>query len=126
MKPFDYEKVSVEEAKKVLDEAENGPPTEPDWVNQRRPVEVALLPATAQWLADLPAAIRPNELPQHYPRIANDLCRLWRQPARWDRYVADLLIVKRGDRPRQGFPAQVASELGALTAHHEMLYPPAV
>ncbi len=119
-----FEIVSVEEAKKVLDFDENGPPTEPDWIQKRHPPPaVALLPEAEQWLARLPDAVRPSELQKSYPRIVNDLCRLWRQPARWERYMADLLIVQRGDRPRQGFAPRVASELTALAAHHEESFP---
>lgn len=120
-----FEKVSLEEAKKVLDGDDKDAAADKSWSDNRRPQPaVKLLAATARWLLDLPQELRPYALAKLYPRIANDLCRLWRQPALWQQYAADLMIVRRDDRPRQGFPAQVASELAALVAHHTTLYPP--
>ena len=92
--------------------------------NRRAQPPAKLLAATARWLLELPQGIRPYALAKLYPRIANDLCRLWRQPALWQQYASDLMIVRRDDRPRQGFPARVASELAARIAHHTQLYPP--
>ena len=122
---FVYEKVSVEDAKKARDGDINDSCQE-DWTDKRRPVrETTLLATTVSWLNDLPEVVRPVELAQRYPRIVNDLCRLWKTPAQWDRYMDDLLVVRRETRTRQGFPAQVVSELAALGAHHATLYPAA-
>ena len=126
MKPFDYEKVSLEEARKVLDEDIGDPAAQQSWTDKRQGAhEATLLDATTRWLAHLPDAARPAELAQRYPRIANELCRLWKQPAQWERYMTELLIVRSAGRQRQGFPAQVASELAALAAHHARVYPAA-
>ena len=42
----------------------------------RQPLDQQL-PATARWVATLPAEIQPLTLLQRLPRIANDLARVW-------------------------------------------------
>ncbi len=121
---FAYEKVSVEDAKKALEQEAGGARHKQDWTAQRSAAVVKLLPATEKWLAGLPERVRPVELARGYPRIANDLARLWQQPKEWDVFLDELLLVRYGDRVRQGFPAPVASELAALNNHHTTLYPP--
>jgi hypothetical protein len=123
MLDFNFEKTTLEDARKVLDgpaKRQSGPaPTK-----SRIPQAVETLSvATVRWLLDLPPACRPLQLARHYPRIANNLCRIWRQPGQWDRSATDLMIVSRGGVARQGFPAKVASELIALNEHHSLLYP---
>ncbi len=123
MLEFAYEKVTLDDARKVLDGAPQAQ-TEAAWTLKRCPPGAArLFPFTAKWILELPEAIRPMQLAKLYPRIANDVCRHWEQPEMWERYTADLLIMRRVGRARQGFPARVALELVALNAHHETLYP---
>lgn len=120
-----YEKVSVEDAKKALDEDRNNV-RQLDWTHKRwRPPETTLLADTVAWLNDLPEGARPVEVARCYPRIVNDLCRLWKTPARWERYMESLLVVRREKRTRRGFPEPILKELAALSAHHAMLYPAA-
>jgi hypothetical protein len=127
LKPMDfvYEKVSVEDAKKALDgDLDNSDQNE--WTNKRSsPPETTLMAITVSWLNDLPEGVRPVELARCYPRIVNDLCRLWKTPARWERYMESLLVVRREKRMRKGFPEQILTELAALSAHHAALYPAA-
>jgi len=117
MEPINFEFVTVEEAKRVLD----GPPplvAEPDWTDLRRPLspqEQALTPAALKWLAHLPREARPLELCWTYPRIANRLAEIWGAPALLSAYLGDLLIDKRGGR--QGFPGGIALELTRLQEH---------
>jgi hypothetical protein len=85
------------------------------WQTTRRPNRVEdslLMRDTLQWLRDLPRGIRPRHLQQRFPRIANELCRLWKDKDALEAYLGDLLVDKRGDR--QGFPALVQEELQAL------------
>jgi hypothetical protein len=122
---FDYEKVSVEDARKALDDDRNNV-RQLDWTHKRcSPPETTLLAVTVAWLNELPEGVRPVEVARCYPRIVNDLCRLWKTPARWERYMESLLVVRREKRIRQGFPEQILAELAALSAHHAVLYPAA-
>jgi hypothetical protein len=69
----------------------------------------ALKPHAIEWAERLPAGIRPNELMQRYPRVANRLALCWNDPALTNRLLEDLLVDRRGGR--QGFPPPVRSEL---------------
>jgi hypothetical protein len=48
----------------------------------------------------------PIHLACRFPRVLNQIARLWNRPARLDDYFDDLLIDRRGGR--QGFPFAVA------------------
>ena len=121
---FVYEKVSVEDARKALDDDLGT--DQHEWTDKRRsPPETTLLAVTVAWLNDLPEGARPVEVARCYPRIVNDLCRLWKTPARWERYMESLLMVRREKRMRRGFPEKILTELAALSAHHAALYPAA-
>jgi hypothetical protein len=81
----------------------------------------ALASPARAWLAALPADVAPRELAQRFPRIANELCVLWKRPSRCEVYQRDLILDQR--LGRDGFPAAVIRELGALVAYYEELYP---
>jgi len=70
------------------------------------------LPATAKWLASIPTEIQPLALAQKFPRIANNLARLWQDRVALHDYLDDLVVDRRGGR--QGFPPEVHSELLVL------------
>ena len=74
-------------------------------------------PSTMQWLAALPAAIRPKHLPVRFVRIANNLSDLWQDPRACNEYLHALLIDQRGGR--HGFPNEVGLELAALKNYFE-------
>jgi hypothetical protein len=119
--PLMFEKVSVEDAKKVLDGAsKDTEPTkteEQDWRWARAfTPPTPLSEAAMTWLAVLPADVRPTELPRAYPRIVNRLCELWAHTAECDRYFDELTRDRRGKR--KGFPAAVAQELAGLKKHY--------
>ena len=120
-KGLEFEKVSVDDARKAMD----GPakaddkPTSP--VQRRSDANPVLLDATVAWMAELPYAVRPNELAQRYPRIANSIAELWRRVARCEEYLDSLLVDQRGDR--KGFPPVVGMELTALRAYYAELHP---
>jgi hypothetical protein len=121
MKPFEFEKVSAEEARWARD----GEPANPDaakWTDKRtRAPEEPLLNVTRTWLASLPQDVRPVELARQFPRIANRLRHLWKQVARCEEYLDSLLVDRRGTR--KGFPSKISEELEALREYHALLYP---
>lgn len=78
---------------------------------------VALTPSSMQWLAALPASVRPRHLPIKFVRIANRLAEIWGESHAGSRYFQDLLIDRRGGR--QGFPNEVGAELAALQDYFE-------
>lgn len=115
-----YAPVTVEDASLTL-----APPSAQPSRWQRAPADPAdreLSAAAFRWLAKLPEGVRPTRLPVQFPRIANRLAALWRSPARCEPYLQSLLIIDRPDR--QGFPAEVALELGSLASYYQtVLYP---
>jgi hypothetical protein len=116
---FVYEKVSIADAKRVLDGDDAKECEQPSWDLRRLKLkQERLLPDTLKWMALLPQKLRPFTLARRYPRIANEICRQWRLPARCGRYMEELLIVDSAGRKRQGFPPQVASEIAALAGYH--------
>jgi hypothetical protein len=67
---------------------------------------------THNWLNALPQGVRPVHLPVDFPRIANDLARLWPETAALARYFEDKEFSPRHDR--RGFPALIKEELLAM------------
>jgi hypothetical protein len=62
----------------------------------------------------------PSHLVQQFPRIVKNLVSLWHSPDAMNTYLEKLLIL---DRPhRQGFPAEVASELIALSRIYDEVH----
>jgi hypothetical protein len=122
MKSLEFEKVSVDDARKALD----GSPKQdkaPDASAQRSQVQAnpRLLEATNVWMASLPWEVRPAELARQFPRIANSIAELWRRVARCEEYLDGLVVDQRGGR--QGFPPSVAQELTKLRAYYAELHP---
>ena len=70
------------------------------------------LPATARWAAGLPSEVQPLALLQRFPRIANDLARMWHDDIAAQLHLDGLLTDRRGGR--QGFPPEVQQELSML------------
>ena len=121
VKPLEFTTVSVEEARRALE----GEPTKPGasqlTVKRTRTPKEPLLDVTRTWLASLPEDICPMELARQFPRIANRLRHLWKQVARCEEYLDDLLVDRRGTR--KGFPPKIVQELEALREYHVLLYP---
>jgi hypothetical protein len=88
-----------------------------DWQMSRK-VEPAnhLLPLSVKWLGDLPQGVRPKALTSRYPRIVNLLALEWSKPTACSAYLDDLLTDRRSNR--QGFPADVYSELLVLQDYY--------
>ena len=71
-----------------------------------------LLANTWNWLNALPKGVRPVHLPAEFPRIANDLSRLWPETAALDAYFADKEFSPR--EGRRGFAPLIREELLAV------------
>lgn len=67
---------------------------------------------TWNWLNALPKGVRPVHLPVDFPRIANELSRLWAETAALDRYFEEKEFSPREDR--QGFAPLIKEELLAM------------
>ena len=72
---------------------------------------------TREWLATLPAAVRPQTLATGFARVANALRLTWSRPEACLDYFDDLLIDRRGDR--LGFPADVVIEIAVLKDYYQ-------
>ena len=94
-----------------------------DWTKRRAAQPAGgLLRPTVAWAAALPAEVQPTALMAEFPRVANLVAVLWKDPDSLRRYVDDLLVDKRGNR--QGFPLDVLREIFDLRAHYDELHPP--
>jgi len=89
----------------------NAVPRDRRW---RQPLDQQL-PATARWAAGLPSEIQPLALLQRFPRIANDIARLWHDDVELQLHLDELLTDRRGRR--QGFPPEIHHELLVLREH---------
>jgi hypothetical protein len=80
---------------------------------QQPAVLSAELTADALRLVDaLTRACPLRELASRFPRVLNRIASLWNQPAALERHFEELLLDSRGQR--QGFPAEVLTELSRL------------
>jgi len=77
-----------------------------------RPEDAFLLGRTDDWLHALPAGVRPVHLQLDFPRIANDLARLWAHTRTLDIYFEEKEFSSREDR--RGFPPLIKEELRAM------------
>ncbi len=76
------------------------------------PEDDHVLEHTKAWLQTLPKGVRPVHLQQDFPRIANDLSRLWADLPALDQYFAEKEFSPRGGR--QGFSPLIKEELLAM------------
>ena len=99
------------------------PTASEDWTKRRASEPASgLLRPTAVWASGLPAEVQPTALLAKFPRVANLVAVLWRDPDSLRRYVDDLLVDKRGNR--QGFPLDLLREIFELRAYFDELHPP--
>ncbi|SFI28694.1 hypothetical protein SAMN04515618_11622 [Collimonas sp. OK307] len=119
MDAIPFEKVSVSEAKAVLDEALRNR-QEKNWEHLRRmlgPADLNLQEQTYDWLLSLPTDIWPLWLIKNYPRIANQFAEVWLTRSAGERLFAELLLDQRGTR--KGFPEEVSREIMALKQYFD-------
>ncbi|WP_211455285.1 hypothetical protein [Collimonas antrihumi] len=119
MNAIPFEKVSVSEAKAVLDEALRSR-QEKNWEQLRRmlgPADLNLQEQTYNWLLLLPTEIWPLWLIKHYPRIANQLAEVWLRRSAGENFFAELLLDQRGTR--KGFPVEVSREIMSLKLYFD-------
>jgi len=69
------------------------------------------------WLDQLPEHVRPYRLVDGYPRLGLKMAELWSSPDKFHKYILELVLDQRGGR--QGFPADVASDLMRLSSYFE-------
>jgi len=77
----------------------------------------ALAPSTSAWIRALPMRLRPLQLCNAYPRVANRIALAWSDPDLVDGVFNELLLDRRGGR--KGFPPAIATEILRLHAWHE-------
>ena len=121
--PLEFIPVSREEARKAfVGEKKLAPVTENRTGDRHDQAAEGISDHTRAWLETLPMSVRPMALADKYPRIANRLALLWKQPRQCDAYFESLLVDERGGR--QGFPQSVALELVTLKTHYQtVVYP---
>jgi hypothetical protein len=98
------------------------PPSDPSpthlWSLARRHARLEdrlLLTDTVDLLRHLPKGVRPHELARAYPRIANEIRRLWPETEPLLTYLMALMVDHRGNR--KGFPVLIQEEIRALVQY---------
>lgn len=89
--------------------------THEDWVRYRAPLRLrdeSLSDTAVRWLRRIREPARPLQLCVLFPRIANKLALLWRDPGLSEAYLDELIGRQRPGR--KGFPTDVTDELFAL------------
>jgi hypothetical protein len=122
---MDFEPVSIDSARAVLDELPEGMAAQLDsqyWEKVRRAplaTDRALTGRTMEWVGKLPESLRPRITCDRYARIVNALAAAWGDPHARERYFEHLLNDRR--RGRRGFPVDVERELSALCLYASSL-----
>ena len=119
---FDFEFTDFADARDALDNeslvmaAAAARPIDPkEWVARRRPrvaTDRALAGTTIDWLLRLPEAVRPRQLCERFPRLANQIADAWFERDRCVASLDDLLIDRRGGR--RGLPYDLRVEVQTL------------
>lgn len=117
---INFEITDFAEARRALDEPPSGVAEvatfSPDHWEQRRrrphPQDRALTGMTIDWFLELPPELRPRELCERYPRVANMVAAAWSKAEVRASVLNSLLVDARGRR--NGFPVKVRIEIVAL------------
>ena len=122
---LDFEKVSLTDARKALEEtgpaAYATPKKTENWEEKRSAAaSEPLSDAAAAWMAELPESVRPRQLALRYARLANRICEAWQTPPKCEKLLDELMMDRRGGR--KGFPLPVANELATLRDHFFRLH----
>lgn len=122
---LEFEKVSLSDARKALEEtgpaAYAAPKKVENWAEKRAQSTPEPLSDEANaWIGELPESVRPRQLALRYARLANRLAKAWKDPQKCERLLDDLMMDRRGGR--KGFPLPVANELATLRDHYFKLH----
>jgi hypothetical protein len=117
---LDFELTDFDTARAAHDRLPEGVDRLPEltpgyWERHRRkpqPTDRALAGATIDWLLALPPSLRPRQLCDQFPRVANAVAAAWADRAERARVLDDLLVDRRGGR--RGFPVSVVREIEVL------------
>ena len=100
-------------------EAPRSGPIYPDhsssWDGRRRsktPTDKAMSGTTLDWVISLPAHLRPKQICNRFPRIANSLAAVWKDRAACLSMLSGLLA--DGRTRRRGFPIVLRQEIQSL------------
>ena len=82
---LEFEKVSLNDARKALEEtgpaAYAAPRKAENWEEKRtQTASEPLSDEASAWMAEMPDSVRPRQLALRYARLANRLCKVWREP----------------------------------------------
>jgi hypothetical protein len=125
---LEFEFVDVHSARSELDATPSGIEERKNleagyWeAHRRRPVasDRALTGATIDWAVSLPQAVRPRNLCEQYPRVANMVAEVWPDLPRVTVLLDELLHDDRGGT-RRGFPDDVKVDLDRLLKYATLL-----
>ena len=122
---LEFEKVSFTDARKALEEtgpaAYAAPRKVENWEEKRSgSTSEPLSDEASAWLAQMPESVQPRQLALRYARLANRLCKVWKEPPKCEHLLDDLMMDRRGGR--KGFPLQVANELATLRDYYFRLH----
>jgi len=120
---LDFQLTDFDQARQALDELPAGvgraATLEPGYWEARRrktlPSDKALTGATIDWLLALPSDVRPKDLCDRFPRVANQIAAYWSDRAQAIDALKHLLTDERGKR--RGFGQEVEAELQRLLQH---------
>ena len=90
-----------------------------DWEGKREAQiahDLLLQESTCDWLASLPANIRPTNLAKQFPCVANKIASVWARPLACDKVMEELMLDHRGKRT--GFPVEVGAEIAILMDYY--------
>ena len=117
----EFERVSISEARGSFESGYRAPEPQKTYVRATPAGPVSLTSASREWLAELPADVRPTELATYFPRVANELSTRWRKVSPCEEYLDDLVFDRRGGRT--GFPRDIGREITGLRDYYATLHP---
>lgn len=123
LEALDFQITDLADARHALEELPPGvtevQANQPGFWEQRRrrplPTDRAISGTTIDWVVALPPSLRPHQLCEAFPRVANELAHLWPDDVGCAAYLETLVAPRR--RGRRGFPAPVLEELKRLRSH---------
>lgn len=118
---LEFERVSISEARGSFESGYREPESKQSHVRAAPTEPISLASTAREWLAELPADVRPAELVAYYPRIANELSARWRKVTLCEQYLDDLVFDRRG--ARTGFPRGIGREIASLRDYYATLHP---